>query len=217
MFRITLCFYRQSEPLSARTKNMMKKILLGILISIGFMTIGFSADQNNFKAVQTELAKTTYLTGHFSQVRNIKLLSSPLKSEGVFIFSKNKGLTWKQTKPFQSTLTITKSHLTQKIGKNPETVFTKKQQPIIFLFTKIFLSAFRGNVTALSPYFKIHFSGNIHHWSMRFVAIHPPINKAIKSIQLVGSRYVNTAIIDEASGDQLTIYFSQMQSERHGV
>lgn len=189
----------------------MKKI--AILISIGFATAGFADNQNNFKAVQTALAKTTRLTGHFVQIRHIKLLSSPLKSEGVFIFSKHQGLTWQQTSPFKSKLTITKSHLTQKIENNSATVFTKKQQPIIFLFTTLFLSAFNGNTAALTPYFKIHFSGNTHHWIMYFLAKNPPINKAIKSIQLAGGRYVDTATIDETSGDQQIIYFSQMKSE----
>lgn len=183
-----------------------------MLILIGFATAAFGDNQNNFHAVQAELSKTTYLTGNFTQIRYIKLLSSPLKSAGVFVFSEKNGLIWKQMIPFQSTLTVTDSQLTQKIGNGPVTVFTKKQQPIIFLFTKIFLSAFKGNVAVLAPYFKIHFSGNTRHWVMFFVTRNSPMNKAIKSIELIGGKYVDKVVIDEATGDQQIITFNQMRS-----
>src|SRR3990167_3251085 len=98
---------------------MIKKIILFIFMSMSFMSVGFAAGENNFKAVQMQLSKTAYLTGHFVQIRDIKLLSSPLKSEGDFTFSKKKGLVWKQLKPFQSTLTVTDSRLTQRIGNGP--------------------------------------------------------------------------------------------------
>ena len=191
---------------------MIKRILAIGLLSYVVIQACFALPKSNFDAVQKNLASMNGISGHFIQLRKIKLLNAPLKSEGTFIFSKKDGLTWQQTKPFKTLLKINGSTLYQKIGNNPPTIFTKKSQPVIFIFAKIFIAAFHGETAALTPYFKIQFSGTTAHWQMHYIAKSPPISKAIQSIHLIGGKYVNQAIIHEASGDEMLIYFSQMKT-----
>ncbi len=191
----------------------MKKYLAAalFLISIAAITPSY-ANQQDFQAVQHQLAQANNVSGKFVQIRKIKLLSSPLKSEGNFTLSKTKGLSWNQTQPFKSTLQLTASKLIQQIGNNPPIVLTKNQQPIVFFFAKTFLSVFRGNTQDLKPYFNIGFTGNINDWKINLTAKSAPLNKAIKKIELSGGKYVKTAIISEATGDSLTIHFSDVTS-----
>ncbi len=201
----------------------MKKYLLFIfiLISLSFTTASYAtavysyplsaANQPAFNKVQQQLAQAENLSGRFVQIREIKLLSSPLKSAGNFVLSKTTGLTWNQTKPFTSKLQLTASKLIEQIGNHPPTVLTKEQQPIVFFFTKTFLSAFQGDTKELKPYFTIYFSGDPNSWVIGLKAKTAPLNKAIKSIELIGGKHINTAIIHEATGDQLTIHFSDVK------
>ena len=194
----------------------MKKYLVIILILISTAAISTSyANQQAFVLVQKQLAQADNISGKFVQIRNIKLLSAPLKSQGNFTLSKTNGLKWNQTQPFKSTLQITSSKLIQQIGNNPPTIITKDQQPIVFFFAKTFLSVFQGNTEELKPYFNINFTGNVNNWKLKLTAKSAPLNKAIKTIELRGGKYVQTAIINEATGDTLTIHFSDIKN--HGA
>jgi len=195
----------------AKAGMTFRAILTIILMLISLCTITTSyADQQTFKDVQQQLAQANNISGQFVQIRNIKLLSQPLKSAGNFTLSKANGLQWDQTQPFKSTLQLTASKLTQQIGDNPPTVITKQQQPIVFFFAKTFLSVFRGNTKDLTPYFNIKFSGTVHNWTINLTAKTAPLNKAIKKIKLSGGKYVKSAVIEEATGDTLTIRFSNI-------
>ena len=192
----------------------MKKyfILLFVLFSMGVYAAPLTiSNQKIFHAVQQQLASADNLSGHFTQTRDIKLLSSPLKSEGNFILSKSKGLSWNQTQPFKSQLTVTADKLTQQIGDNPPITLTKEQQPIVFFFTQTFLSVFKGDTKALTPYFNIGFSGDQKNWQIRLAAKTAPLNKAITQIELSGGNYFNSAVISEATGDKLTIHFRHIK------
>ena len=166
----------------------------------------------NFVNVQKMLAKTSNLTGDFKQIRNIKLLSSPLISTGTFSISKKNGLHWDQSNPFISKLTVTENKIIQKMQNAPPTIITKQKQPIVFSFTKIFLSVFKGNTKMLENYFNIFFMGNQKYWTIALTPKASPLNKAIESIQLKGQQYLQQVVIQEKKGNQLTIIFSNIKT-----
>jgi len=170
------------------------------------------AQSKNFQRVQQELAKTKQISGEFKQIHKIKILSSPLISSGSFSLTQKGGLIWKQKTPFVSLLKVTDSTMEQKLGNNPPTRFTKEKQPIIFSFTKVFLSIFKGNTQLLKRYFTINFTGSLKSWSIRLKPIGSPLNKAITSIHLYGDRQVNKVVIDEVRGNKLTIEFYNIKT-----
>lgn len=169
------------------------------------------ADQHAFIAVQQQLAQAKSLHGKFTQKRVIKVLSKPLLSSGHFSLSQKQGLKWIQEKPFPSTLTLSSSRLTQRIGNNPPMVLTKAKQPIVFSFSKIFLSVFKGDKTGLNQSFKIAFTGTPQHWNMTLTPKSSPLNKAVKSIKLSGGKIIKQIIVDNVKHDQLIIKFSDVK------
>jgi outer membrane lipoprotein-sorting protein len=195
----------------------MKKIVL-ILVFITCCQVLFAADsifnhplndsnKQAFNQVQKLLSENTNLEGQFKQVRHIKVLSSPLESNGDFSISQKSGLHWDQALPFESKLTVTDDKIVQVIQNSPPTIITKEKQPIVFSFTKIFLSVFKGNTPALESYFNIYFSGNTEHWEIALKPKGSPLDKAIASIELEGAKYVHTVTIKETRGNTLDIEF----------
>ncbi len=194
----------------------MKKFIL-ILLSSLWLSIGYaqniylhpltSSNQSAFNKVQAQLSTSNRLSGEFKQIRKMKLLSTPLMSEGNFVLSKNNGLQWHQTKPFHSDLIVTPSKIEQKIENTPPTIITKKQQPIVFSFTNIFLSIFNGNAKAIKNYFKIYFIGNTYAWKIALKPLGSPLNKAILSIEMSGGKYVYSITINEVKQNQMILNF----------
>ena len=114
--------------------------------------------ESQFKQVQIMLSKADNLSGDFKQIQKIKILSTPLISTGHFFLSKKKGLQWHQTAPFKSRLIVTTSKIEQQLENQPSNIITKEQQPIIFSFTNIFLSVFKGETATIQEYRKKNIS-----------------------------------------------------------
>ncbi|MDA7742306.1 outer membrane lipoprotein carrier protein LolA [Francisellaceae bacterium] len=183
------------------------------LVSIGQKNIFMPhINTSELQQIQDALSQAGHLQGDFIQTRYITLLSSPLVSSGTFSLSKKTGLIWQQAKPFPSKLEVTATKLIQKLGDNPATIMTKEKQPIIFSFTNIFLSIFKGNTEQVKQYFKIHLTGDQSKWTITLKPKNSPLNKAISNIQLSGEKYVKQVIIHEQKGNKMTIQFSNVQA-----
>lgn len=192
----------------------MKSILALFLILLTCSTCSYaeqplnhnsSSNQKELHQVQKMLSNVNKLSGKFKQTQKIQLLSTPLISSGHFILSKTDGLKWHQTNPFKSNLTLTTSKIEQQLADNPPTIITKEQQPIVFSFTNIFLSVFNGDTKTITEHFAISFTGNTTKWNILLKPIGAPLNKAIASIELSGSKYINFITINEARNNKMVI------------
>jgi hypothetical protein len=178
--------------------------LLVALCSQFLLAQAASAAANNTALlinVQKQLSNFTTLKGDFTQTRTLKLLAQPLVSRGHFVLSKANGLQWMQETPFKSNLLVSKTRIEQTAGDEPPTILTKKQQPIVFAFTNIFLSLFNGDLEQVKHYFSIDFSGDMKAWKIVLVPAGFPLDKAITSITLRGGKTVNTIIVDDVKGN----------------
>lgn len=171
-----------------------------------------SSNQLAFTAVQTQLSQADHLKGNFKQVRHIQLLSSPLVSSGQFELSKSQGLSWHQTQPFVSDLTVNQDKIEQTFANNPPTIITEKEQPVIFSFTKIFLAVFNGDLAQVSQNFTILFAGDTTAWTIVLTPKAAPLNKAIESITLTGGKTIATITIKDAQKDEIDIALLQVET-----
>ncbi|WP_440993452.1 outer membrane lipoprotein carrier protein LolA [Cysteiniphilum litorale] len=169
-------------------------------------------NEQAFIEVQKEQAQISHVTGNFTQTRFMKLLSKPLKSSGRFELSKTQGLKWLQEEPFQSTLIVTEDSIKQSIEGKTAVVITKKEQPIVFSFTTVFLSIFKGNTDALKQYFKIYFMQNGDTWHIALKPLGAPLDKAIQSIEMTGTKYASRIFVNESQGNQMLIEFSDVKT-----
>lgn len=171
-----------------------------------------SSNQLAFTAVQTQLSQADHLKGNFKQVRHIQLLSSPLISSGQFELSKSQGLSWHQTQPFVSDLTVNQDKIEQSFANNPPTIITEKEQPVVFSFTKIFLAVFNGDLAQASQNFTILFAGDTTAWTIVLTPKVAPLNKAIESITLTGGKTIENITIKDTQKDEIDIALLQVET-----
>lgn len=201
---------------------MLKRSLVIILSCFFLLPLYADADtlydhplqnlnQPDFQAVEQQLSQPNALTGKFKQVRSVQGLTQPLISSGTFSLSKQSGLLWQQTQPFASTLSLTQSKIEQKMLDNPPTIITQKEQPIVFSFTRIFLSVFQGDIAQIQQHFKVYFTGTAKDWRIALIPKEAPLNKAILRIELQGTDTISSILIEDTQKNTTAIRFSDIQ------
>jgi len=166
-------------------------------------------NQTAFQTVEKQLSTAAEIRGQFKQTRHMRLLSEPLISYGTFTLQKT-GLHWQQTQPFPALLTVTNDTIKQTLPGAPPTVMTAKSQPVVFSFTKIFLSVFKGDTQNIRSYFDIYFSGDAADWQIGLKPKPGILKKAIRSITLAGSKTVREIRINQTHNNQMEITFSHV-------
>ena len=144
------------------------------------------------------------------------MFNQPLVSEGRFLLSEEHGLQWIQTKPFMVTLVLGSDQLSQQFADQPVKVIKAEENPMMFHFSRLFLSIFRGDTVGLEEQFDIQFSPAENpedDWSLKLSPKKDPLLAAFKTISLHGSDYINYIRMEETSSDISEIHFSDQRSQ----
>ncbi len=172
-----------------------------------------SAQGITFKALQTKLTTYPVVRGEYTQLKTLKMFKQPLHSSGHFLLSEQQGLQWSQRQPFPVSLVLTKNKLSQQFSKQSPQIIGVKDNPLIFYFSHLFLSVFKGDLTALSEQFKMQLKGGNKNWSLLLVPKGAPLNKVFKQIKISGAKYINQLLLTELSGDTTKITFTHQGSK----
>ena len=168
--------------------------------------------QKGFQKISKALSETKALTADFSQLKKIKVLKRPLKSSGKLTLANTLGVHWKLQKPYESTIIINSEKMTAIDDKGKKVTFTADEKPIIYNFTRIFMSIFTGNTDELQEHFDLYFDGSKEEWRIGLIPKSSQLRKVISKITLKGKgeqlRFLN---IIEGNSDTTDITFSNMK------
>jgi hypothetical protein len=168
----------------------------------------------SLEGLQSTLSAHPVIRGSFKQVRTLELFTQPLVSEGRFLLSEELGLQWRQMKPFAVTLVLGSDQLSQQFADQPAKVMKAEENPMMFHFSRLFLSIFRGETDGLAEQFDIVFQpSDKDGWSLKLTPKQDPLRAAFKTISLRGGSYIDAIRLEETSGDISEIFFSGLQSQ----
>lgn len=163
-----------------------------------------------FTEVSQKLSSIKKLKSNFRQVKKIQALKRPLISTGELIFSKKAGITWHLKTPIESTLIIDQEKIILMDDEKKKTIIQAKDKPMLYNFTKIFLSIFTGNTEELSQNFYIYFTGTTQDWRIGLIPKNSQLKKVIKHIILKGNNgVVASLLLQESNTDTTDIIFSK--------
>ena len=165
-----------------------------------------------FKILSKALSTTKTLKANFTQSKKIKVLKRPLKSNGELIFDRAIGVYWKLLKPFESTVVIDNNKLTSIDDDGKKISIKAEDKPMLYGFTKIFLSIFSGNTEELKKHFVIYYGKKESGWQVGLSPKSSELKKVLKKILLSGEKESVSAItLWESNGDITAINFSNIQ------
>ncbi|MFT3066997.1 outer membrane lipoprotein carrier protein LolA, partial [Klebsiella pneumoniae] len=84
--------------------------------------------------LQQRFAEQPVVRAHFEQIRTIKDMPQPLRSQGEMLIARDNGLLWDQKAPFPMTLLLDDKRMVQIVnGQSPQTI-TADTNPQMFQF-----------------------------------------------------------------------------------
>lgn len=195
---------------SAHFKRVVKATLTICMLAL----TSISAHATTLEQLQTNLSSELLVRGEFKQQREMAMFDQPLISSGQFLLSAKKGLWWHQITPMPVSLVLTQDKLSQQFNNQPAQILTASDNPMVFYFSHVFLSMFKGDTSQLTEQFKLSFkalkdSKTHNQWQLVLTPKTAPLDKVFSKISIEGSQFINKLELDEIRGDKTLITFSQ--------
>jgi len=172
-----------------------------------FISFSGLAQAITLPELQAKLTSHQLIRGQYQQVKKMQMFKQPLLSEGDFLLDQQQGLLWLQKQPFPVFLTLTKDRLSQRYSDQPAHIIEAADNPMVFYFSHLFLSLFKGDIEGLTMQFDMQLESENGQWLLSLTPKISPLNKVFKKISIIGSEYIDQLNLLELNGDSATIQF----------
>jgi len=182
----------------------MNRVLIVAVAIIALSAVSFAQ-----LAIGPRLAPGQTLHGRFVQARNLKGISSTLKSNGTFVLAPGKGLIWRIEDPIQTITIITPAGIRQIINGNEVQTIEAAKVPFVAHFYDMLDGALMGDWTAMRHDFAVQTNGDRAAWRTLLTPVRPddPIAGMLASIVITGGKMVDGVEISRKNGDSERIEF----------
>jgi hypothetical protein len=167
-------------------------------------------------AMGPTLAPGVTLQGRFIQERQLKGLSSPLKSEGSFLLAPGKGLVWRTELPIQTVTVITPAEIRQIINGSEVQRVEAARVPFGSRFYDMLNGALLGDWSAMRHDFAVNTKRDRGAWRTVLTPLRPddPVAGLIGSIVISGAKMVDSVDVNRANGDSEHMTFLDQRISR---
>ncbi len=153
------------------------------------------------------------LRGRFTQERRLQGFSRPLRSEGDFLLLPGRGLIWRSTAPFASTMVITPAGILQLLDGREAMRLPASRAPGLGQFYQVLAGAMSGDPSSLGQVFAIAWQADANRWQLTLTPrrAEDPALASIAGIVVSGSRLVEAVEVRKANGDTDLMAFHHQQ------
>ena len=162
--------------------------------------------------LQQRFTEQPVVRAHFEQVRTIKDMPQPLRSQGEMLIARDSGLLWDQKAPFPMTLLLDDKRMVQIVNGQPPQTITADTNPQMFQFNHLLRALFQADRRVLEENFRVEFADlGEGRWTLRLTPITTPLDKIFATIDLAGKTYLESIQLNDKQGDRTDIALSQHQ------
>ncbi|HFK5655058.1 TPA: outer membrane lipoprotein carrier protein LolA [Enterobacter cloacae] len=156
--------------------------------------------------LQQRFAEQPVVRAHFEQVRTIKDMPQPLRSQGEMVIARDSGLLWDQKAPFPMTLLLDDKRMVQTINGQPPQTITADNNPQMFQFNHLLRALFQADRKVLEDNFRIDFKDQGEgRWSLVLTPTTTPLNTLFTTLDLGGATYLESVRLNDKQGDRTDI------------
>ncbi|HBL5001769.1 outer membrane lipoprotein carrier protein LolA [Enterobacter cloacae] len=160
--------------------------------------------------LQQRFAEQPVVRAHFEQVRTIKDMPQPLRSQGEMVIARDSGLLWDQKAPFPMTLLLDDKRMVQTINGQPPQTITADNNPQMFQFNHLLRALFQADRKVLEENFRIDFQDlGEGRWSLVLTPTTTPLNTIFTTLDLGGATYLESVRLNDKQGDSTDITLSR--------
>lgn len=160
--------------------------------------------------LQQRFAEQPVVRAHFEQVRTIKDMPQPLRSQGEMVIARDSGLLWDQKAPFPMTLLLDDKRMVQTINGQPPQTITADNNPQMFQFNHLLRALFQADRKVLEDNFRIDFKDQGEgRWSLVLTPTTTPLKTLFTTLDLGGATYLESVRLNDKQGDRTDITLSR--------
>jgi hypothetical protein len=150
--------------------------------------------------ITSRLVKASITQGTFQQEKQLKILSRPLMSSGLFTYDQSKGVIWQTLAPVPSLLLVNESQLISGQG----------EQNVPAAFGKVFKALLGGDLHELTESFLMTGENKNNTWQLQLTPTDEFLQKIISTITLRGDSELRALELQEVTGNFTRISFTQI-------
>ncbi|MHC9005661.1 LolA family protein [Enterobacter adelaidei] len=159
--------------------------------------------------LQQRFTEQPVVRAHFEQVRTIKDMPQPLRSQGEMVIARDNGLLWDQKAPFPMTLLLDDKRMVQTINGQPPQTITADNNPQMFQFNHLLRALFQADRKVLEENFRIDFKDlGEGRWSLVLTPTTTPLDTIFATLELGGATYLESIRLNDKQGDRTDITLS---------
>ncbi|HDC4274707.1 TPA: outer membrane lipoprotein carrier protein LolA [Enterobacter cloacae] len=159
--------------------------------------------------LQQRFTQQPVVRAHFEQVRTIKDMPQPLRSQGEMVIARDSGLLWDQKAPFPMTLLLDDKRMVQTINGQPPQTITADNNPQMFQFNHLLRALFQADRKVLEDNFRIDFKDQGEgRWSLVLTPTTTPLNTIFATLDLGGATFLESIRLNDKQGDRTDITLS---------
>ncbi|MDV0594898.1 LolA family protein [bacterium BS0013] len=159
--------------------------------------------------LQQRFTEQPVVRAHFEQVRTIKDMPQPLRSQGEMVIARDNGLLWDQKAPFPMTLLLDDKRMVQTINGQPPQTITADNNPQMFQFNHLLRALFQADRKVLEENFRIDFKDlGEGRWSLVLTPTTTPLDTIFATLDLGGATYLESIRLNDKQGDRTDITLS---------
>ncbi len=183
-------------------RNTIHQQLLNYLSIIFLLLIPVTQSYANqlIAGITSRLVKAPITQGTFQQEKQLKILSKPLMSSGLFTYDQSKGVIWQTLAPVPSLLLVNESQLISGQG----------EQNVPAAFGKVFKAMLGGDLHELTEGFLMTGENIKSTWHLQLTPTDKFLQKIINTITLSGDSELRTLELQEVTGNFTRISFTQI-------
>lgn len=162
--------------------------------------------------IASQTAQHEVVQARFSQHKQMAALKRPLITEGRLVYSRAHGVLWQIEKPYRITYILGEQQIVEIAADGSRKQRGIKDIPGLAQVGRIFRAMLGADTTTLQTQFEVKASGQPTAWDITLQPKQAQVRQFLTALQLTGGQFVQTIHIDEASGDQTLLKFSDTQA-----
>lgn len=188
-------------------------IILALFLWVTLVpTVALSATEADvLDKVGKKIAQHTVIRAEFIQTKKMQALTRPLITTGQLTYSRRHGLLWQIFQPFHVSYVLGEDKIIEidVNGLRKEKVL--REVPGLAQIGKVFRAMLGADAPTLHSYFDVSAQGDADKWQLILKPRQQQVSKSLSLIELSGSQFVETIVMNEAHGDTTTIAFRKTQ------
>jgi hypothetical protein len=177
------------------------------LLSFLCVTLAHASEDEAMSRIRALLEAQPRIRAEFEQTKQMADLQHPIVARGRMLVWGQTGVIWEIEEPVKNAIVL-REHTTIRIDARGRRLTTRAEHdPAAARMGRVMNALLQGDTATLGQWFQIAAQIGAQGWSITLTPRKGPMAAFLKSMQVMGDKFVRAVALDENNGDSTRIRF----------